>query len=146
MNRVAGLEGASTEPGELPGPRTVRGRVLGQLVVCEGCCCGQASKGHAPVPSTELKREWKERKLARAIHLTVSGCLGPCDVANVCAIVSRDGVTWIGGIKSAEPYRLLMDWAEASRAAGWLLPLPEALEGHRFARFDVVSILPDEPS
>lgn len=128
-------EGASFE-GRPGAPRTARGRVLGQLLVCEGCCCGQVAKGHAPVPSGELKRAWKERKLAGAVHLTVSGCLGPCDVANVCAIVSRDGLTWLGGIDSPEAYRLLLEWAEASRAAGRLLPLPEPLGPRLFERFD----------
>lgn len=129
-------EGSPREGGDGCGPRTARGRVLGQLLVCEGCCCGQVAKGHAAVPSADLKRSWKERKLAGAVHLTISGCLGPCDVANVCAIVSRDGLTWLGGIDSPEAYRLLLEWAEASRSAGRLLPVPGALDGHRFDRFD----------
>ena len=62
---------------------TARGRVLGQIVICEGCCCGRPDKGFPPFPRDWLKQQWKDAKLNKSVQLTISGCLGPCDLANV---------------------------------------------------------------
>ena len=63
-------------------PETKR-RVIGQLIVCQGCCCGATYKGRPEVPAEWLKTEWRKRGLLKRVHLTISGCLGPCDVPNV---------------------------------------------------------------
>jgi len=69
--------------------------------------------------------------------LTISGCLGPCDLANVACILKADGTAiWLGGLLEESVYDQLIDWAEQCRAANRLLPMPAPLETHRFSRFE----------
>ncbi len=116
---------------------TARGRVLGQIVFCEGCCCGRPDKGFPPFPRDWLKQQWKDAKLNKSVQLTISGCLGPCDLANVFCVISRKGLQWFGGLQEQWQYDLLLDWANASRDAGVLLELPAEMNRHRFERFAV---------
>ena len=125
---------------------TGRGRVLGQIVFCEGCCCGRTDKGFKPFPRDWLKQQWKQEKLNKAVQLTISGCLGPCDLANVFCVISPRGMQWFGGLQEQWQYELLLDWANASRAAGVLLELPAELNQHRFERFVVGRGATDTPS
>ena len=62
---------------------TPRSRALGQILLCEGCCCGRTDRGFKPVPFDWIKQQWKEHKLSKTVDLTITGCLGPCDLANV---------------------------------------------------------------
>lgn len=96
-------------------PVTTR-KTLGQVVVCVGCCCGRTDKGHPAVPVDWLKAEWKRRMLPKKIHLTISGCLGPCDATNVVMILLREA-------------------AEKHRLRAKLAPLPHSLEKFRMQRF-----------
>ena len=116
---------------------TARGRVLGQLVFCEGCCCGRTDKGFTPFPRDWIKQRWKEEKLNKSVQLTISGCLGPCDLANVVCVISPRGMQWFGGLQEQWQYESLLEWAKASREAGVLLELPAELKHHRFERFAV---------
>ncbi len=115
-------------------PATTR-RTLAQVVVCRGCCCGETRKGHAEVPVDWLKDEWRRRGLAKHVHLTVSGCLGPCDVANVVLVAEGAGLTWLGALAGREAYEELLAWASRVAEAGALAPLPRALERHVFERY-----------
>ena len=114
---------------------TARGRVLGQIVCCEGCCCGRTDKGFEPFPRDWIKQQWKREKLNKSVQLTISGCVGPCDLANVVCVISPRGMQWFGGLQERWQYELLLNWANASRAAGVLLELPAELNRHRFERF-----------
>ena len=116
---------------------TARGRVLGQIVCCEGCCCGRTDKGFGPFPRDWIKQRWKDEKLNKSVQLTISGCVGPCDLANVVCVISPKGMQWFGGLQEQRHYDLLLDWASASRDAGALLELPAELNRHRFERFAV---------
>jgi hypothetical protein len=82
-----------------------------------------------------LKKEWKARGLLKQVQLTISGCLGPCDVANVIAISNENGTRWLGQITKFEQYRDLVDWASSSKDAGKLLPLPKEFREHVFDPF-----------
>jgi cobaltochelatase CobN len=113
---------------------TKRGAIA-QVVVCQGCCCGKTDKGKPPVPVTELKHRWKAARLLPKVQLTISGCLGPCDVANVVCVLTSDSVTWIGGLTRAEDYEALFDWAACVHAAGHPMPLPERFEKRILQRF-----------
>lgn len=116
---------------------TKRDGVLGQLVCCLGCCCGRTDRGKPEVPVEALKSVWATEKLNRAIQLTISGCLGPCDLTNVALMMTPSKNIWLGGLTTREHYEMLIDWARACKAAGSLLELPEELDAHRFARFGV---------
>ena len=105
-------------------------QMLAQITVCQGCCCGRTDKGHPEVPTEWLKAEWKLRGLLKRVHLTISGCLGPCDVPNVVMITSSEGTQWLALIDGRRQYHLLADWAEQSKIADRLLPLPRELRRH----------------
>jgi hypothetical protein len=101
--------------------------MLAQISICDGCCCGKTDKGHPEVPTQWLKQEWKVRGLLKRVHLSISGCLGPCDVPNVVMITSSQGTQWFGRLDSQRHYSMLADWAERSKDADRLLPLPKEL-------------------
>ena len=101
--------------------------MLGQISICDGCCCGKTEKGHPAVPVEWLKQEWKLRGLLKRVHLSISGCLGPCDVPNVVMITHSEGTQWLACLNSRRHYAMLADWAEQSKEADELLPLPEDL-------------------
>ena len=68
------------------------------VTVCQGCCCGNTANGRPPVPVDWLKKEWRARGLLKRVQLTISGCLGPCDIPNVVTISNESGTLWLGGI------------------------------------------------
>lgn len=115
---------------------TRRDTVLGQLILCEGCCCGRTDLGFPAWPKDLVKARWKELKLNNTIQLTISGCLGPCDVANVVCMMPAVGDSiWLGGLSLASQYELLISWAESCQIQQQLLDLPAAFDPYRFTRF-----------
>jgi hypothetical protein len=114
---------------------TTRRLVIGQVAVCQGCCCGNTVNGRPPVPVDWLKKEWRARGLLKRVQLTISGCLGPCDLPNVVTISNGNGTLWLGGFTKFEQYRALVDWASQSRNAGELLPLPKEFLQHTLSPF-----------
>ncbi|MCF8566654.1 (2Fe-2S) ferredoxin domain-containing protein [Alicyclobacillus tolerans] len=109
--------------------------VLGQVFVCSGCCCGRTDKGKPSIPVDWLKKSWKERRLLKSVQLTITGCLGPCDILNVVSIWTQDRQIWFGGITTDAPYEDLLEWAESTRKLGEPAPIPESLLEHQFERF-----------
>lgn len=101
--------------------------MLAQISICDGCCCGKTEKGHPEVPLQWLKQEWKVRGLLKRVHLSVSGCLGPCDVPNVVMITNSEGTQWLAHLSSRRHFAMLADWAEQSKDVDELLPLPKEL-------------------
>ena len=104
--------------------------VLGHVAVCQGCCCGNTANGRPAVPVEWLKKEWRARGLLKRIQLSISGCLGPCDVPNVVTISNENGTRWLGKINEFHQYRTLVEWAVSSKDAGELLPLPKEFRQH----------------
>jgi cobaltochelatase CobN len=122
------------------GPRLrTRRKPLAQVVLCQGCCCGQTARGLPAVPLDWLKPLWKSERLNKAVQLTVSGCLGPCDLPNVCCIITPQEQTWYGRLTTREDYAVLLDWARRVRDQtgpdGQLPPLPAELDHLRFERW-----------
>lgn len=116
-------------------PHLTTRRRLAQVLVCLGCCCGRTDKGHPEVPVDWLKLEWRRRSLPKHVHLTISGCLGPCDASNVVLILADDRQIWLGGLDRLQHYHALADWASRCAALQALAPLPPELELLRMARF-----------
>ena len=110
-------------------------KTIGQVLVCVGCCCGRVDRGKPPVPVDWLKSEWKSRKLLKTIQLTISGCLGPCDLVNVVCLVTPARTIWLGGLHEQHHFDALLQWAVDSTEAGRLQELPEALRALEFERF-----------
>ena len=109
---------------------TTKRKVIAHVLVCQGCCCGQVERGRPAVPAEWLKEEWRKRGLLKRVHLTVSGCLGPCDVPNVVAVVTQDETIWLGNISTRNQYQLLLDWATRSKNQGYAVDIPKELEVH----------------
>jgi cobaltochelatase CobN len=126
---------------DLPLPHTgqprlrTRRKPLAQIVLCQGCCCGQTGRGLPEVPLDWLKPLWKTEKLNKVVQLTVSGCLGPCDLPNVCCVQTPEGQAWYGRLTTREDYAVLVRWAQRCREQGELQPLPAELEHLRFKRW-----------
>lgn len=116
-------------------PLVTKRLVLGNVAVCVGCCCGNTERGKPAVPVEWLKKEWKARGLLKRIQLTISGCLGPCDVPNVVAISDERGAQWLGGITEFNQYRSLVEWAVSSMNAGELLRLPKEFQQYSMYPF-----------
>jgi cobaltochelatase CobN len=116
-------------------PRAARRQVWAQLFVCLGCCCGRTDRGNPAVPTEWLKAEWKRRALRDSVHLTVSGCLGPCELVNVVMLVHPGGTLWLGGLAGIDDYEALLAWVEQAAAARTLVPLPPALAARQFERY-----------
>lgn len=125
---------AVAETGESAGPRTKR-KSLMQVLVCIGCCCGRPDRGKPEVPVDWLKAEWKAARLNPYIQLTISGCLGPCDLPNVVAVLTANGQQWMGQLNQREHFEALLEWGRACSAAHCVEPLPPVLRQHVFERF-----------
>lgn len=110
-------------------------RTVAHVAVCLGCCCGRVDRGKPEVPVDWLKAEWKCRKLAGRVHLTISGCLGPCDLVNVVSVADASGTVWLGGLVTRGDYEALLEWATTCARANARLPLPRRFDAHRFERF-----------
>jgi cobaltochelatase CobN len=113
--------------------------VLGQVVLCIGCCCGRTDKERPDVPEARIKAAWKAEKLNRTIQLTISGCLGPCDVANVVQIITPHGTNWLGRLSNDAHYDTLIEWARACHASKTLAAIPGSLVSLRFEGYVVES-------
>ena len=116
---------------------TRRTSLLGQIFFCEGCCCGRTDRGFPPLPKAMIKEHWKRLRLNNTIQLTISGCLGPCDLANVFYFLPNVGNgQWYGGLSENWQYELLIQWAKDCQKKDSLVPIPLSLASHRFVRFD----------
>ncbi len=116
-------------------PIKTKRMVVGQITICRGCCCGNTERGLPEVPVEWLKGEWRRRGLLKRVQLTISGCVGPCDVPNVVVITTASGTEWLGNIDKREQYRSLLDWAVRCRDAGEMLALPREFDGYRVSPF-----------
>jgi len=107
----------------------------GHLFVCRGCCCGRTDKGFPELPLEEFRTQWKRRGIRRRFHLTVSGCLGPCALANVVLVQFHSEVIWLQSINSPEDVTAIYDWVERMLLARGYLEPPVELARRRFQRY-----------
>lgn len=107
----------------------------GHLFVCNGCCCGRTEKGFPALPLEEFKRQWKQRGIRRRLHLTISGCLGPCPLANVVLLQFRGESMWFHSINHPDDVHLIYNHVERMLVAETAPGLPEALSSRLFERY-----------
>ncbi|MFF9094829.1 (2Fe-2S) ferredoxin domain-containing protein [Streptomyces sp. NPDC014802] len=107
----------------VPPPRTALVGAARQrpctLVVCRGCCCGDARKH----PGTDHAWQLQRLRAAAAEHgfqVRTTDCLGPCDQANVIVVQPsaagrRAGgrAVWIGFTLDDDSTEEVIDWAAA---------------------------------
>jgi len=107
----------------------------GHLFVCNGCCCGRTDKGFPPLALEEFKQQWKKRGLRRRFHLTISGCLGPCPLANVVLLQFRGRSMWFHSINHETDVDLIYNYVERMLQWETDLELPAELASRQFQRY-----------
>jgi nitrile hydratase accessory protein len=107
----------------------------GHLFICNGCCCGRTEKGFPALPLDEFKSQWKSRGIRRRFHLTISGCLGPCPLANVVLLQFHGRSLWFHSINQSEDVNLIYDYVERMLLSETALDPPEALGSRLFDRY-----------
>ena len=122
-------------PDEVLSTLKTRVKAPAQILFCKGCCCGRTDRGLPDVPVERIKAAWKAEKLNRGVQLTISGCLGPCDLPNVALVITASGMQWLGRLDGDAHYDALITWARACNTEGRTLPIPEELKVHQFERF-----------
>jgi hypothetical protein len=116
-------------------PTKTKRLVIGQVTICRGCCCGNTERGLPEVPVDWLKNEWRKRGLLKRVQLTISSCVGPCDVPNVVVITTSSGTEWLGNIETRGQYCSLLEWAVRCKDAGEMLTLPPEFQRCRVTPF-----------
>jgi nitrile hydratase accessory protein len=107
----------------------------GHLFVCNGCCCGRTEKGFPALPLEDFKQQWKSRGLRRRFHLTISGCLGPCPLANVVLLQFRGRSMWFHSINHAKDVDVIYNFVERMLQGEVDLDVPAELTGRQFHRY-----------
>jgi cobaltochelatase CobN len=114
-------------------------RVSGNLFVCSrengSCCCGWEEKGRMPFDNSLWSDEWERRKIRHRLHLTFTGCLGPCIAGNNALLQLHGRSIWLKDLNTREAVSAVFDYAEAMLLAGVIQPPPAALEGHVYERY-----------
>ena len=115
-------------------------QLRGQLLVCArqhgSCCCGWNEKGRMPFDPQELwGEEWEKRKIRNRVHLTFTGCLGPCAVGNSALVLLYDQAIWLKDLKDPDLARAVYDWIETMLAANGIVSPPDRLADHVYQRF-----------
>jgi cobaltochelatase CobN len=114
-------------------------QVVGNLFVCSrangNCCCGWAEKGRMPFDNALWSDEWDRRRLRNRVHLTFSGCLGPCVVGNNALLQVFGRSVWFKDLNDSRLAARVFDYIEAAVALGGLPPVPDVLRGHVYERY-----------
>ena len=119
-------------------PLATKRVVIAQISLCKGCCCGDTGRGKPDVPVDRMKHEWRTRGLSKVVQLTISGCLGPCDLVNVVRISGGGNDLWAGNFRTIEDYLELVDWAEESESTGRPAPFSRRMRECRFDPFHMI--------
>lgn len=114
-------------------------QVAGNLFVCSrangSCCCGWEEKGRMPFDNSLWAEEWERRGIRSKLHLTFTGCLGPCITGNNALLQIHGESIWLKDLNSADVVPAVFDYIDAVLDAGNVLPPPSELVGHVFMRF-----------
>jgi len=123
-------------------------QVAGNLFVCSrangNCCCGWAEKGRMPFDNGLWSDEWDRRKIRSRLHLTFSGCLGPCAVGNNALLQIWGRSIWLKDLNGRHLVPAVFDYIDAMLGAGSVLPIPDALAGHAYERYLTPAEAPPE--
>jgi YHS domain-containing protein len=114
-------------------------QVVGNLFVCSrangNCCCGWGEKGRWVFDNEHWAGEWERRRIRNRLHLTFTGCLGPCAVGNNAMLQLHGRSIWLKDLNGPAYAGLVFDYAQAMLAAGRFLPPPAELADHVYERY-----------
>ena len=79
--------------------------------------------------------EWERRKIRSRVHLTFSGCLGPCAIGNNALLQIWGRSIWFKDLNAPDLAPKVFDYIEAMLAAGAVQPVPVSLAGHVYERY-----------
>jgi cobaltochelatase CobN len=123
-------------------------RVVGNLFVCSrangNCCCGWTEKGRMPFDNSLWSDEWERRRLRNRVHLTFTGCLGPCVVGNNALLQLFGRSVWFKDLNEPHLAGRVFDYIEAALADGALGAVPDDLRGHVYERYLTPADAPPE--
>ena len=149
----------SEQPPQRPHVSTVKVRargeefrivqLLGNLFVCTkangSCCCGWEEKGRMPFDNALWSDEWERRRIRNRLHLTFSGCLGPCIAGNNALLQIHGRSIWLKDLNDPSLVPAVFDYARAMLDAGRVLPPPPPLAEHVYERYLPPPGAPYEP-
>jgi YHS domain-containing protein len=114
-------------------------QVHGTLLVCSkahgNCCCGWTEKGRSPVNTALYSEEWERRKIRNKVHLSFTGCLGPCAGGNNALLQIFGQSIWFKDLNGDQYIPMIYNYIEAMLSAGHVLPPPEKPLEHVYARY-----------
>lgn len=119
-------------------------QVEGNLFVCSrsngNCCCGWEEKGRFVFDNSLWADEWERRRVGGAplrtrLHLTFSGCLGPCAAGNNALLQIHGRSIWLEDLNGPQYPELVFDYAQAMLESGRVLPPPPELRDHVYERY-----------
>ena len=96
--------------------------------------------GYDDVVDVNLKvwgDEWERRRIRNRLHLTMSGCLGPCAAGNNALLLIHGRAIWLNDLNNPSLVPAVFDYAEAMLAAGRVLPPPPVLSPEGLDRLTV---------
>jgi YHS domain-containing protein len=114
-------------------------QVQGNLFVCSrangNCCCGWGEKGRFVFDNSLWAEEWERRMIRNRLHLTFTGCLGPCAIGNNAMLQVHGRSIWFKDLNGPEFAGLVFDYAQAMLDAGRVLDPPASLRDHVYERY-----------
>lgn len=114
-------------------------QLVGNLMVCSkangSCCCGWTEKDRAPVNHALYEQEWERRRIRNKIHLTFTGCLGPCAVGNNLLLQIFGRSIWFKDVNDDALIPQVFDYVETMLRAGNVVPPPAQLAPHIYERY-----------
>ena len=100
------------------------------------CCCGWDEKGRMPFdPQAMWGAEWERRRIRNRVHLTFTGCLGPCAVGNNALLMLHGRSIWLKDLNRPDLAIAVYDWIETMLAYNHVIPPPDELKDHVYDRF-----------
>ena len=112
--------------------------ILAHLLLCTGPACSldknRSGEPKTPIDAKGLVARWKELRLYRGIHLTLTGCLGQCNRANQATLMSSQHVIYLEHLDSNIDMEHLVNWALCCVREERLNPLPASLANKSYKR------------
>jgi len=114
-------------------------QLVGNLLVCSkehgNCCCGWTEKSRAALNLELYQQEWERRRIRNKLHLSFTGCLGPCAVGNNALLQIYGRSIWLKDLNDDALIPAIFDYIESMLRAGHVVAPPAALEAHIYARY-----------